>query len=381
MNSILIAPNSFKECAYSTETAEIIFKSLEKYLIRFHQKTTLVKFPVADGGDGFLNVIKEHFNTETLFFKIPSLIGEAINDCPVEYSFEKRTLYIESAQAIGLKLAPPEKRNPLVLNSGPLGKLLLEIDNKVKKNELKVEKVIIGIGGTATNDLGAGFLSCFGLKLYDKNGEILSPVPARFLQAEKIEMPKVKLNYEVQVVLDVENPLLGETGASRVFAKQKGAGEKGVRLLEEGFGRLLNLMNIEDEQVLRFSGAGGGIAAAFQLFFGAETISSERFILDFLNLASLKNEFSLVITGEGALDSQTFMNKGAMIVYSFFRKFGLPVCFICGENKLSNKPDFLDIIELKNFFKNKEESIKNFTAGIDMACREIVNKYSKNLKG
>jgi glycerate 2-kinase len=378
MIKILIAPNSYKECAYSSQAAQLIFSAFNNLFQSGPDEYEMVQFPVSDGGDGFLEVIKKHFSTETKHFKINSICGGTAFECPVEYRAEKKTVYVESAKVIGLKFIPAALRNPILYNSSPLGELLARLNCA----GFPVENVIIGIGGTATNDMGMGILSRFGLKLFNQDGKELVPVPGNFLDVSAIELPVIKLNYNVQIVLDVENPLLGNKGATRVFAGQKGAGENAIQFMEKGFENLLSLFKIDEEARKTLSGAGGGIAAALQLFFSAKVLTANEFILTVLGLESMKSGFNLVITGEGALDSQTLLNKGAMIIYNFFKKQNIPVCFICGENNLVKAPELLEIFELKNYFNSSEESIKRFPEAIEFACRDIGNKYfPKHLKG
>ena len=371
MKRILIAPNSFKECAYSTDVSRLITDSLEKSFCGDSSLAELVQFPVSDGGDGFLEVIKEHFKTETKFFKLTPITGGEFLEYAVEYSADKKTVFIESAKIIGLKLVPIEKRNPLNLNTEALGELLI----KINSSDIDVESVVIGIGGTATNDLGIGMLSRFGLQLYDFSGSLLLPVPAHFASARNISLPEFGLRFKIVLVTDVENPLLGEKGAARVFAGQKGADEESIIALEQGFSNLLNILQVDEGIGKTLSGAGGGLAAAFQLFFNPVIINAREFILRYLCLESKKDDFYLVITGEGTLDGQTLLNKGAFIISEYFMKKCVPVCFICGENKLYRNPELLDIIELRDFFSSKEESISRFSDGIETACRAIVNKY------
>jgi glycerate kinase len=371
MIKILIAPNSYKECAYSTHASQVIADAFKKHLHHEKKEFELTRFPVSDGGDGFLDVIKMHFSTVTKYFKIKSLSGGGYFECPVEYCKEKNTVYLESAKVIGLKLVPAEERRPLEYNSAPMGELL----DKINCAGFPVDQVVIGIGGTATNDLGAGILSRFGMKLYDSGGKELSPIPENFSLTASADAPKVKLNYSTKIVTDVENKLLGDEGACRAFAGQKGAGANDIIRMEKGFENLLLRLKINEAVREKLSGAGGGIAAAFQLFFSAQVITAQEFITGILGLKSINKDFDLVITGEGALDSQTLLNKGAMIIYNFFKDLKRPVCFICGENKLDKIPELLEIFELKKYFNSSDESIKRFPEAVDLACREISRKY------
>jgi len=377
MKRILVAPNSFKECAYSTTTARLIAKSLESMITDSEGDYEIVQFPISDGGDGFLNVIKKHFNTVTRYYNISSMFDVNSIICPVEYSAEKRTIYIESAKTVGLNLVPVNYRNPLILNTAPLGELLIRINEEIESGHIYADIVVIGIGGTATNDMGMGLLSEFGLVIYDPLGNELQPVPKNFTNAFGIEDPYIDLKYKIQVVADVENILLGENGATRVFAKQKGADESGIEMMEQGFTNLLNILHVSDEARNTLSGAGGGLAAAFQLFFNADSINAKDFILNYLGLASKNSNFQLVITGEGILDNQTLLNKGTKIIIDYFDGKNCDIFFICGENKLYRELDFLIVVELNKYFNSSKESIENFPKGIELACKMIIKNMKK----
>lgn len=376
MKRILIAPNSFKECADSAETARLIYDSLVKIKPDIFKEYEIVQFPIADGGDGFLEVIKKHLNTVTRYFTVGSLFNAGKINCPVEYSEEQKIIYIESAKVIGLNLVPVQYRNPLLLNTAPLGELLLKINEEIISNHISADNVIIGIGGTATNDLGIGLLSKFGLVIYDIKGDELQPVPKNYKNVFGIEDPYIDLKYKITIVADVENMLLGGSGATRVFAKQKGADEPAIEMMEQGFTNLLNILHVGDEDRNNLSGAGGGLAAAFQLFFDVQLFSAKRFLLDYLGLTSKNSNFQIVITGEGILDEQTLLNKGAKIVVDLFRDNSEKIFFICGENKLYRELEFLEIIELSKYFKTSEDSIKRFPEGILKACERIINNYT-----
>jgi glycerate 2-kinase len=378
MRKILIAPNSFKECADSVTVSNLIYNSLLQIQGNLQSNFELIKFPVSDGGDGFLNCVKYHFGSKTLSYKLKSFVTGDIQEFTVEYSREKKTLYIETAKIIGLNLVPAGKRNPLLYNSSPLGELLLKINDEKLKSGFEVEKVIIGIGGTATNDLGAGMLSMFGLELSDSSGNHLEPVPVSFNNAAGIIKPQVCLGFDVKIVVDVENPLLGDIGATKVFAGQKGALDKDLDNMEAGFKNILNLFGLSIEQIEGLSGAGGGLAAAFQLFFNTEKCTASEFIFNELGLENSAVGIGLAITGEGKLDNQTLLNKGAMIIYNYCRKAGIPTCFICGEKNMDKEYKLLDVFELKNYFTGIEESISRFPEGISKACLEIECKYLKN---
>jgi glycerate kinase len=374
---VLVAPNSFKECADSTEIGILIRTSFMKYIPEsLKPKIEFVYRPIADGGDGFLEVCKNFFGLETLHFEVSRPYDNEKILVPTGYSPHTKTLYVESAEVLGLKTIPKEFRNPLILSSKGLGDLLLKIYEGVTDGFLEVEKVIVGIGGTGTNDLGLGMMETFGLELYNKDNKKLDVIPVNFSSVQKIIVPEIKLPFELEMICDVENPLLGELGANEIFAPQKGATISDVGELEKGFKNILKELEIEEEVISKLNGSGGGIAAAMKLFFNAKENYATEFIKNKLKINAENSNYDLVITGEGKYDEQSLLKKGAMIIAMDFAEHEIPVQFICGETE-GDLPDNdkIHVIELSEFFNTVEESFEKIDEGVDIAVRRI----SKNI--
>ncbi len=374
---ILIAPNSFKECVDSIEVSNMIEKSLRKEFASHGEfEFQLIKKPITDGGDGFLNVCKKIFGLIILKYKITSPYNDSKIVCPIGYCSDKKRIFIESAKVLGISLIPKEKRIPTSLSSKGIGELLKRISDDVKDNGVKVDEIIIGIGGTGTNDLGLGALEAFGLKLIDKNEEALKVIPQNFLSARKIIWKKPDLPFSLKTILDVDNPLLGDKGAARVFARQKGASDEDIDLLEKGFRNILQLLDWNEDNKKFLSGAGGGLAAGLSLFLDAEYIPAQDFILKNLKI-SPEEKYDCVITGEGSFDSQSLLNKGAMIIVKAFKNSGIPIYILSGKKTgtLSLGCN-VQIVELSKYFHSEEESIKNIDIGISLACKEISTQFN-----
>jgi glycerate kinase len=374
---VLVAPNSFKECADSTEIGILLRTSFMKYIPEsLKSKIELIYKPIADGGDGFFEVCKNFFGLETLHFEVSRPFDSEKILVPAGYSPDTKTLYIESAEVLGLKIIPKEFRKPLTLSSKGLGELLLLIYDGVTDGFLEIEKVIVGIGGTGTNDLGIGMMEAFGLELYDKDDNKLDVLPANFSEVQKIIAPEIQLPFELEMICDVENPLLGENGACNVFALQKGATIGEVDELEKGFKHILKELEIEDGIISKLNGAGGGLAAGMKLFFNAKERYATEFIKNELKIDAENSVYNLVITGEGKYDEQSKLKKGAMIIALDFAEHEIPVEFICGETE-GDLPDNekIHVIELSEFFNTVEESLEKINEGIDIAVKRI----SKNI--
>lgn len=366
---ILLAPNSFKECASSNKINELLKNNLS------NKNFDLIPFPLSDGGDGFLEVCKYHFNLDILNIKASTPYDETLIDVPIGYKKDTQTIYIESAKVLGLHLIPIELRRPIELNSKGMGDLLNLIQYKSETSKLKVKKVIIGVGGTGTNDLGIGMCSQLGLKLYDDFEREINPDPINFRKVKRVKWQQKRFDFNIEVVIDVDNLLLGKNGATYVFGKQKGSTEDELIQIESGFKNLIKLFINNDllDSTKKLSGAAGGLAAGFQIFFNSKITSSKDFILKELKLASFGN-INVIITGEGAFDIQSFMNKAPGIIIDFFKNSSKKIIIIAGYYAPEIKgelPKNCEIIELSSFFNSKEESIKHFEKGLILASEKI----------
>ena len=331
--------------------------------------------PVSDGGDGFLNVCSAVFNLEMLRYNISTPYNESKFECEAGYDREARKIYIESARVLGLKVIPEDKRSPLIISSKGMGDMLAAIKNDIDKGSIQVDEVVIGVGGTGTSDLGLGVCSRFGLELYDIFGKKDRVIPEYFYRIKDIKWDEPVLPFKITTVIDVENPLLGKKGAARTFGPQKGADKGEIEVMELGFTKIVNILKNKGlkRSFDELSGAGGGLAAGLHLFFNASSIKAEKFIIEELKLEDKIKDFDIVITGEGNFDEQTLDGKGAGIVLRMASRQNKRVILCCGnvENKVKDKLGEIDIIELTSFFDSREESIKNFEKGIELASGKI----------
>jgi glycerate kinase len=373
IKKILIAPNSFKEVADS----DIIAELFKKYLSNV-TSLQVETFPITDGGDGFLNVCKTVFNLDLIKYRITTPYDESFFNCEVGYDIIKHSLYVESAKVLGLRVIPEDQRHPLSLSSKGLGDLLLQINKDVKENRLNIKEVFIGVGGTGTNDLGLGACSRFELELEDIYGKKNPVIPEYFHRVKNVKWSKPDLLFHITTISDVNNPLLGTMGATRIYGSQKGADKGELNVLELGFNKILNSLKnnklMDSSDVL--SGAGGGLAAGLHLFFKASDITAEDFIKVHLNLNEFISSSDIVLTGEGNFDEQSFNGKGAGIILNLATDLKKHVILCCGrvddEVKQKLKND-VEVIELVSFFESQEESISNIEKGIEFACKKIAS--------
>lgn len=379
MKNILLAPNSFKGCADSVVVARYLAGNLKnEFREQKSESYTITEKPLSDGGDGFLEVCCRLSGMHILTFEVPLPFGDDLTSCRIGYNPADRTIYIESALVLGLNLIPPDKRHPIEISSRGMGELLNAIMLDKKTGRLDFDRVIIGIGGTGINDLGIGMASRFGLELIDKAGQKLEPLPVNFIQAADINWNRPDTGFKIEIITDVENPLLGPKGASRVFAPQKGASEEEVMLLEEGFQNIAGILKKKDPTLREedLSGAGGGLASGLFYFLCGKYKTASDFILHDLGINSTNIHPDIVITGEGSFDDQTYMKKGAMLVIEEFARTGTPVIVIAGSVNISESiNENVRFFPLSRYFNSEEESIRRFRHGLELAVKEIVNEY------
>jgi glycerate kinase len=374
--NILVAPNSFKECADSVEIAEIINSLIVKNTLH-----KVVSRPISDGGDGFLSVIKNILNVVQTEISIKDQ-NNKVKNYKILIDKKTETAYLESASVIGLKCIEKNPRTPLSLNSDIIGKIISQLSIKLNQAKLNVKNLVVGIGGTATIDFGIGTCSQLGLSLFDKEGNQLTPVPQNFDSVASFKFLKPDLPFNLKCIVDVETELIGEPGAIEIYGKQKGASENDLKIIKNGIINILDLISADKNFIVpkKLNGAGGGLAAGLNIFLGAEIILSLDFIKDDILKDINLNEIDAVITGEGSFDYQSFEGKGSGIILKLFAKKNIPIFLINGSTNLPENYELSEnvfVINLIDFFESKEESVRNYQEGITNATQIVLNHLNK----
>lgn len=372
--NILLAPNSFKECADSVTITKVLSNQFSD-----RKSYNLFAKPLSDGGDGFLSVCELLFHLNLLTYYIKNSYDGWLNEYKLFYNDLEKEIYIETAELFGMKSFSRNELNPLNFNSEILGKILLRLKEEVEAGKLEVKNVIIGIGGTATIDFGIGACSQLGLTLYDFKGNLIEPIPENFIKVRSFLFSKITLPFRINFIVDVETPLLGEPGAIKIYGKQKGANDEVLSIIKSGVQNLLKIFaeNGRLNIPLKLNGAGGGIASGISLFYDAKIIPANRFIEKYILNDINPQKIDAVITGEGKFDFQSFEGKGIGVLLKMFQNVDIPIFIICGEADLPdriNLPSKLKIIELQKLFKDKDESIKNINSGLAKASDLIKNQ-------
>lgn len=339
---VLIAIDKFKESLTSIQASKIIANSIHSVSPTF--KSAIL--PIADGGDGFAEVLKYYLKTKTVNVKSVDPLFKPLKG-RYEWDATSKTAIIEMAVCSGLALLKSKDRNPLYTTTFGTGKL---VDHAIKKG---AKKIILGLGGSSTNDGGLGFASALGFKFYDKNGLELMPIGGALVNLHSIVTPKNKSKVEFLIASDVKNPLYGKNGAAFVYAPQKGANDAMVIELDKGLRNLAKQIkktsNI-DISKMEGMGAAGGITAMVLPFFKTTIIPGIELIIKYSHFENQLKKADLLITGEGKIDKQSFQGKVVGTLLQIAKKYNKNILLITGKkgNDLPNKFSHFPLIELSS---------------------------------
>lgn len=323
---IVVAPDSFKGSVTALEAANAI----EQGLYRVFPDAIIEKIPMADGGEGTVQSLVDatggHIRTERVF-------GPLGNEVEAEFGIlsDGKTAVIEMASASGLTLVPPDKRNPLLTTTFGTGQLIHAA------LELGCRRLIIGIGGSATNDGGAGMAEAVGVKFLKGVCTLIERGGGGLAELESIDMTDLHpaiLETETIVACDVNNPLTGPDGASHVYGPQKGATPEMVDTLDANlahYDAILTRTLGKSFNNVPGAGAAGGLGAGLMAFLNAELKLGIDIMIDAVNLRERMKGATLVITGEGQLDFQTAFGKTPVGVAKVAKTYDIPVIAIAGS--------------------------------------------------
>lgn len=345
---ILISPDKFKGSLTSAQAAQAIKGGIEQHYAALCNCGTpqFRIIEIADGGDGSLEVLKGKIpSSAEVAFMAHDPLGREVSPSLLLYEKDgQRCAFIEMARVCGLEMLTRGERNPLQTSTYGLGEAIKFA------LEQGVARVTLSIGGSATNDGGAGMLQALGYRFFrESSQQITTPVSGGDLQSVVyIEPPQLSPDggdilsgVELKVICDVTNPLLGPQGATAVYAPQKGADERALELLEAGMANYAAVaessLGIESSfKWFQGAGAAGGVGYASLAFLGAELIPGWRFFAETTSLEESVEWADLVITGEGSLDLQSLSGKVVSGVLNMAAQYNKPVKIFCGVNKLTS---------------------------------------------
>jgi glycerate kinase len=323
---IVIAPDSYKESLSAQQVATQIELGFREIFPDAHY----VKLPVADGGEGTVEAMVAATKGKIIELDVTGPLGETVSAF-YGLSGDESCAFIEMAAASGLELVPAAQRDPLITTSYGTGEL---IRNALDKG---VEHFIIGIGGSATNDGGAGMVQALGAQLLDTDGQQIGYGGGQLSALARIDMSQFDSRIKhcrFEVACDVTNPLLGEEGASAIFGPQKGATPELVKQLDSALAHYAGVIRRDlDKDVLTIAGGGaaGGMGVALHAFCQAELRRGIEIVTEALGLDALVKDATLVITGEGRIDSQSIHGKVPIGVAQVAKRYNKPVIGIAGS--------------------------------------------------
>ncbi|WP_414466808.1 glycerate kinase [Klebsiella aerogenes] len=367
---IVIAPDSYKESLSALDVATAIetgFREIYPY-------AEYVKVPVADGGEGTVEAMVAATQGHIVQVSVTGPLGEPVNAF-YGLSGDMRCAYIEMAAASGLESVPPTRRNPLLTTSWGTGELIRHA------LDAGVSQIIIGIGGSATNDGGAGMAQALGAKLLSAGQQQIAPGGGALETLARIDLSELDprlADCRIDVACDVTNPLTGPQGASAVFGPQKGATAAMIERLDRGLQHFAQIIDRDlDIDVLNLEGGGaaGGMGAALYAFCGANLRPGIEIVTDALGLADLVAAADLVITGEGRIDSQTIHGKVPVGVAKVAKRFNVPVIGIAGsltaDVGVVHQHGLDAVFSVLYSVCTLEEALANAAANVRMTARNV----------
>lgn len=361
---IVIAPDSFKGSMSSIEVIEVIKEEAEKVFC----DVEVIGVPLADGGEGTIDAILFGGSGIKCTLKVSGPLGEYID---AEYGIIGETAIVEMAQCSGLPLITESQRNPLKTTSYGTGQMIKHVLDIGKRD------ILIGIGGSATNDGGMGAMQALGARFYDEDNNLIDTgCGEKLIEINKIDLEDFDqriYDCKISVMCDVINPLTGLNGATYTYGRQKGATDEMLDILEQGMLHYENIINkLYKCKISQISGAGaaGGMGAALIGFCGAKLVSGIDAILKLKNFGKTIKGADLIITGEGRVDEQSAYGKVIQGISSYAAKKNIPVVVIAGG--------MIDGYEkIYEFGVKAAFSIANRPMSLD-ECMEASNKLIKS---
>lgn len=354
---VLSIVDSFKGTLTSVEISHIIEEELGKKGIE------VTSIPISDGGEGFLDAYKFRSDFDEVTVHTFDPFRKEI-DCYYLYDKETKTAIIEMAKSSGITLV--DKLDPFIASTYGLGIVIKDAINHGAK------EIVVGIGGSCSNDAGVGMLQALGVKFYDEDNNLIECYSNIDLPLiNRIELDSFKeLTSKIKFVIcsDVTNPLLGPNGATYIFSPQKGAKEEDLPILEAN---ISHFAEFKEGQTLQGSGAAGGVGYAFRAYFNSFFYSGISYLLEKIDFNELIRDYDYIFTGEGKVDNQSL--KGKVISEIIRRCVSKRVILICGINELDiSLGTNVRVVSVVGQVYTIEESLKNPKETLASTIRRLV---------
>lgn len=371
----VIAPDKYK----GSLTGFQFCNAVEEGILKVFPHAQILKKPLADGGDGTLEVVKAYLGAEVITTEVHDPLFRKINATYL-FSSAKKIAFIEMSEASGHRLLSPNELNAMETTTLGTGELILDAIKKGAK------EILLGIGGSATNDGGMGMAQALGFSFYDSSDQQLAPIGKNLKKVNRISIPKTSVTNGVhfKIACDVNNPFYGTEGAAHVYAEQKGASKVEIEQLDQGLknfaGVINSSLNIELQQV-KGAGAAGGLGGGAIAFLNGKLISGIHLVMELAHFEDSLPESDWIITGEGKLDSQTLSGKTMSGVLEKAKKHDVPVAALCGSVELEiEQQEDLGITYATSILKNfetLEEAMSNSYQNLVFATYNFVKTIAK----
>jgi len=381
MQKIVLAPDKFKGSISSLAFCKTVERGIRKYC----DAIEIIHCPLADGGDGTVEVLRYYLGGKMISTKVNNPVFEPIKASYL-LSANGETAYIEMAAASGLRLLTKKQHNPLLTSSYGTGELIKHAINNGAK------QIILGIGGSATNDGGLGMASALGYVFLDINNKPLKCIGQDLLKLHHFDdacvLPALK-TVDFKVACDVTNPLYGNNGAAHIYAAQKGANKQTIEKLDKGlqhFAKIILQKKHIDLQQIAGAGAAGGLGAGSIVFLNAQLQAGIDLIMQQASYTNKTHHADWIITGEGQLDSQSL--SGKVIDGIIRRRNNQKLAVFCGSNQLApaaiQSSGFNHIAEITSYAPSLKASLQRAEhylqlAAEDFAKRHLIKQQNDNL--
>ncbi len=368
---ILLCPDKFK----GSISAKKVCKAIGVGLMNGGGAFEILHHPMADGGDGSIEILKDNFDLEEIVTESLDPLARKIS---ASYYISKKTAFIELASASGLVLLKDDERNPCWTSTEGTGVLI----KHALRNGCK--KIYLFIGGSATNDAGMGIAHVLGFHFVDKNGAALKPIGDNLLRIERVLAPKYSSNDEAQLIAlcDVNNPMFGPNGAAYTYAKQKGATSQEIEKLDQGLQHYAAVLKAQygvNLSKTKGVGAAGAVCASLLALLNAEMQSGFQMLSELTQLEQRIKEADVIVTGEGKIDSTSFQGKVVGNVFSLCKKYSKPCVAVGGiieetdqliENCIYQKSIFSKAQSLKRSMAEPEKYLQEIGLDISQFLRD-----------
>jgi len=371
---IVLAPDKFKGSLTGIEFCDAVTEGIHSVF----PKAEIIKIPLADGGDGTIDVLNCHLQGERIEVEVNDPLFRPIK---ASYFYIRSTAiaYLEMAEASGIRLLTPEEQNCMNTTTYGTGEIIQDAVNRGAKT------IILGLGGSATNDCGIGMASALGYKFIDRSGKGIIPIGKNLHKIKTIDASKVSKALKkvtFKVACDVANQLYGLKGAAYIYGSQKGASQNEVMLLNRGLYHIANIFSNQfniDVQNKKGSGAAGGMGAGTLVFLNADLLSGIDLVKELIDFDANIKDADWVITGEGELDDQTLSGKTIYGVIMSAQENNIPVAALCGSVLLQKESlkslGISYVASILDKAKNIDDAMTNSYAYLSQVAADFAKKY------